>query len=161
MLRIAGGITATAVVTLAVAACGGGTTTHTTRSATTSAVTSKAAAPTSATPSPNCYTPPPNLVADVDGTFTGGEHLEHTQAIDGPNHTVYIGGDIFDSSGQKVSSQDTWVEVEGFLYSITSDARRRTKAPDGRHLPFTDEWPDFNAELNECVGAAARAANGN
>jgi len=105
-----------------------------------------------------CRPAPPVLVDIINGSFTSGEHLEHMQAVHAPEAT-YVGGNIFDSTGRKVSSQDTWAELDGAMFAITSDARRRTLLPDGRHFPGIErEWPEYNAAVSKCVGAVERAA---
>lgn len=96
----------------------------------------------------------------VDASFTGGEHLEHAQAIDGPEDETYVAGNIFGPDGKKESSQDTWVLHGGVLYSLTSDARKRTLLPDGRDVAAVEfNWPEFTDKVNECVGAVERAEN--
>ncbi len=108
----------------------------------------------------SCHPAPAQLVAMVDASFTGGEHLEHAQAIDGPESETYVAGNIFGPDGKKQSSQDTWVMHDGVLYSLTSDARKRTALPDGRDVAAVEwNWPEFTDKVNECVGAVERAEN--
>lgn len=157
MVRILAGGIAAAVAVMAVAGCGGGGRPATTSSPTQIFIpkTSESAAATAA-----CYVPSTAMVDTINQLLTGGEHLEHAQAVDGPGNTTYIGGNIFDASGQKLSSQDTWVEAEGLMFSITSDARSRSAAPDGRKLAGIKlEWPTYNTAVNRCVGAVERAEN--
>lgn len=118
------------------------------------------ALPTMQPISPPCRPAPPVLVDMINSLFTSGEHLEHTQSVHAPDAT-YIGGNIIGADGRKVSSQDTWVELDGAIFAITSDARRRTLAPDGRDLAGIDmEWPTYNAAVNECVGVVERQSRG-
>lgn len=117
--------------------------------------------PASPADTAKCHEAPQRIVDMIDAAFTDpGEHLEHAQAVDGPQSMVYVGGNIFDSTGQKVSSQDTWVMSNGQLYALTSDARRRTLLPDGRDLEAHYwTWTDYNDAVGKCVGALERAAN--
>ena len=107
-----------------------------------------------------CQDAPSRIVDIIDASLTDGEHLEHTQAIEGPHSTTYVGGNIFGANGMKVSSQDTWVLSNGQVYAITSDARQRTLLPDGRHVPLLrPDWGVYNAAVNTCVGQVERAEN--
>lgn len=109
-----------------------------------------------------CRPAPDGLVDTIDAAFTGGEHLEHAQAVGAPNGVTYVGGNIMDAVGKKLSSQDTWALVGGDLYALTSDARRRTAVPDGRDLRVHYlDWSKYSDAVNRCVGDVERAENQN
>jgi hypothetical protein len=161
MGRITRGIAAVAAA-LTLAGCSGMAGTDTTRT-----ITSPPGEPVFIPKTPTmepvaaaCAPAPTALVDTIDQLFTGGEHLEHAQAVAGPNDATYIGGNIVDATGRKVSSQDTWVKLGSGVFALTSDARSRTLAPDGRDLDgIYMEWPDYNTAVSECVGAVERADN--
>jgi hypothetical protein len=71
---------------------------------------------------------------------------------------VVVGGNIFDATGEKESSQDSWVMNSGIVYALTSDARRHTLLTDGRDV-LGDRWSEYNDAVGRCVGAVERAAN--
>ena len=107
-----------------------------------------------------CKEAPSAVVEIINASFTNGEHLEHAQAVEGPQTMTYVGGNIFDPSGTKLSSQDSWVLSDGVVYALTSDARRHTVLLDGRDLEahFWD-WAEYNDAVGKCVGDVERAAN--
>lgn len=106
-----------------------------------------------------CREPGHGTVDVINGGFTAGEHLADVQAVNSATAT-YIGGNIHNDNGEKLSSQDTWALVDGQVYALTSDARSRTAFPDGRHLPALEwEWADGNNAVGPCVGAVERARN--
>jgi hypothetical protein len=111
-------------------------------------------------PTSGCDLAPGRVVDIINASFTNGEHLEHAQSVDGPKAVVFVGGNIFDATGTKVSSQDTWALSDGQVYALTSDARRHTLLPDGRDLPTMDwDWADYNDTVSKCVGDVERAEN--
>lgn len=124
------------------------------------ATTAPVALPTMAAPPSTCSDAPTAIVDIINASFTDGQHLEHAQAVTGPNSTTYVGGNIFDAAGVKESSQDTWVLSDGVVYAITSDARQRTTLPDGRDVEgIALEWPGYNDAVGACVGQLERAEN--
>src|SRR5690348_12022367 len=107
-----------------------------------------------------CEAAPQEIVDKINEAFTGGEHLEHVQAIEGPHAMTYVSGNIFTAAGVKESSQDTWVVYDGNVYALTSDARKRTTLQDGRDLPeHYNSWPQYNDQVSQCVGIVERAAH--
>jgi hypothetical protein len=113
-----------------------------------------------AAPAAGCLPAPAAIVDIINANFTNGEHLEHAQSVHGTHAETYVGGNIVDTAGTKVSSQDTWVQSDGAVYALTSDARRYTLLPDGRRLEthFWD-WTDYNDAVGKCVGDLERAQN--
>ncbi|MCV7173869.1 hypothetical protein H7I41_28500 [Mycobacterium manitobense] len=112
---------------------------------------------TTVSPAANCTEAPTAIVDMINAAFTDGEQLEHTQAVNAPDATTYVGGNIFGADGTKASSQDTWLVSNGAVFAITSDARRRTLLPDGRDID--PAWGQYNAAVYQCVGQVERAAN--
>lgn len=128
--------------------------------------TARAAQPPAAVPEPpslptaapaSCSDAPARIVQLIDASFTDGEHLDNAQSIDGPKGTVVVGGNITAASGERVSSQDSWVMSGGQVFTLTSSARRHSMLPDGRDILV--DWSSYNDDVGECVGAVTRAAN--
>lgn len=103
--------------------------------------------------------PPAEVVKMISASFTKGEHLEHISSVNDAAHGyVYVGGDITDATGKKLSSQDTWLVRNGspsLIWAMTRDARERTTFADGRNVAGSD-WTTFNDQLGECVGQAGK-----
>ncbi|AMS02187.1 membrane protein [Mycobacterium phage Pipsqueaks] len=104
-----------------------------------------------------CSEAPAKVVDVINASFTNGEHLENAQSISGPSGMVIVGGNITTPSGERVSSQDSWVMSDATVYALTSDARRHTMLPDGRQL--IDNWPEYNDAVGTCVGIATRSGS--
>lgn len=123
----------------------------------TGATSARVATPVAPMPTPeaHCKDAPSGVVAVIDAAFTDGEHLENTQAIDLPKAMTIIGGNIVNSAGKRVSSQDSWLFSDGAVYALTSDARRRTMLPDGRDLLYFD-WATYSYQVGTCVGRATK-----
>lgn len=153
-----------AAIAISVAACGSPSTTAT---STTTTTTPPTVAPTASerwlAPSTSsstaaaaaCDEAPARVVEMINAAFTNGEHLEHAQAVRGPNAMTFVGGNIYDAAGERVSSEDAWVLSNGAVYALTSDARRRTLLQDGRDLD--QNWTQRVEPLGACVSRVARA----
>lgn len=112
------------------------------------------------TASGDCGQPPDGVKELIDGSFNGGEKLQDVFAVSGPGNLIYVGGNIIGSDGTKESSADVWlVKNEGIyvVYSLSSDARRRTTWPDGRDLASAGD--QYGAAVQDCVTSAERARN--
>jgi len=106
-------------------------------------------APTAgATPGIPCKEAPSTIVSIINATFTGGEHLENTKSVIGLHDLVYVGGNIM-AGAQRASSGDVWVVQHGGIYSLSSDARKRTLLPDGRDLASAGD--QYGSAVIDCI----------
>ncbi|MEC4837542.1 hypothetical protein R2362_23970 [Mycobacteroides chelonae] len=103
-----------------------------------------------------CRSTPTKLVEIIDAAFTNGEHLAHTQSVDGPSGSQIVGGGIVAADGTTESNRDTWVMRGGAMYALTSGARRHTTLPDGRG---DWAWESYSDSVGACVDRVERAAN--
>ena len=105
-------------------------------------------------PAAACEAPPDGVVELINGSFTGGEHLEDVQAVNGPDKLIYVGGNIFGADGTKVSSADVWLLENKAIYivsSLSSDARNRTTWPDGREKASAGD--EYGSAVIACVSS--------
>lgn len=98
-----------------------------------------------------CKRAPAKIVEIINSSFTDGQHLEQGQSVDGPSGSVIVGGNIISSSGDRVSSHDSWLMNDGKVFGLSSDARRHTLLPDGRKM--LADWTTYNDSVGACVGA--------
>lgn len=105
-----------------------------------------------------CDPAPARLVDMINDNFTDGQRLEDVAALDAPSASVYIAGNIYNSSGMRDSSHNAWLYRDGTIYALTKDARRDTLFTDGRDLVPDFFSSDAWSALGECINAAARAA---
>ena len=94
----------------------------------------------------------------INAAFTNGQHLEHAAAIDGPQASTYVIGDITRADGQRENSSEAWVFREGVVYALTRNARRDTLFTDGRDLVPADFFSTDLGVLSQCIAAARRTA---
>lgn len=126
-----------------------------------SAVAAPPLTPTStAEPVPaKCNEAPAVIVEMINASFTNGQHLEDAQALDGPDASTYVAGNIVRADGERDSSHEAWVFSGGVVYALTSNARRDTLFPDGRDL-FPLFFGQDYAKLDNCITNVTRARNG-
>ncbi|CKH13029.1 hypothetical protein PXH78_09280 [Mycolicibacterium smegmatis] len=96
-----------------------------------------------------CEEAPAKWVEAINWSFTKDEHLTDAKVVTTPDGALYIGGNIVDSSGTKVSSADVWL-LDGALWALSSDARKRTVLPDGRDLGVS-AGDEYGSAVQDCV----------
>ena len=139
--------TTTARTTTAVAA-----TTPLTTSAVPTSTTLPVAAQTSKPLPAACKTPAQSIIDQIDASFIEADrHIEDVFMVYGRKDVAYIGANIMDSAGTRVSSADIWAQSDGMLFSLSSDARRRTALPDGRKLLDISAGDEFGSAVSDCI----------
>lgn len=99
--------------------------------------------------SAGCEQVPPHIVDIINAAFTEDAHLSSPQAVNAPTGLIYVGGNIDDSSGNRVSNDDVWLVQNGAVFALSGDARRRTSLPDGRD--YASAGDEYGAAAQECV----------
>lgn len=128
----------------------------TTPRATTSAVPTSTTLPVAAQTSKplptTCKVPAQSVIDQIDASFIEADrHLEDVYMVYGRKDVAYIGANIMDSAGTRVSSADIWAQSDGMLFSLSSDARRRTALPDGRKLLDISAGDEFGSAVSDCI----------
>lgn len=111
----------------------------------------------------SCNTPAPSVVAAIDAAFIeADQHLEDAFLVYGADDVAYIGANIMDSTGTRLSSADVWAQSNGIIYSLSGDARRRTSFPDGRRALDISAGDEFGTAVSDCIQISIinRNANG-
>ena len=98
---------------------------------------------------------PPQGIDIIQKNFRAADYqLTETVSIAGPQGITYIGGNIRNSAGEQKFSANTWVLVDGQVYSLSSGARSQTFLPDGRSLEQTslanNDWTKYNDAIYQC-----------
>jgi hypothetical protein len=100
-----------------------------------------------------CSQAPEAIVTLINGSFTGGEHLEDDFAVTAPNEIIYVGGNIVSTDGTKVSSADVWLvddsEAIYVVHALSRDARKRPLWPDGRDLASAGD--EYGSAVIDCA----------
>lgn len=105
--------------------------------------------------SAGCLAAPGDLVAQIEQALDAGQYLSATAAVEAPDGTLYLGGDIMRAEDEaRVSSQDTWALVDGGLYAVSGSANEYSSLSDGRDVPGISAGDDYGVALQECIGAA-------
>ncbi|MFD3812154.1 hypothetical protein [Rhodococcus sp. NPDC058639] len=157
---------------LLLAACGGSTdtddavveTTTTVAATTSTAATTSAPASTSASAltttalDPRCTAAPSGTVTLVDTALVDDVHLQDPWTVEGEGVT-YVAGNIHDAAGERVSSADVWALSDGVLYSLSSDARERSVAVDGRSILGISAGDEYGSLVQNCVATSVRNRN--
>lgn len=81
-----------------------------------------------------CTVAPPELVAQVEAGMVDDLRLALAYVADDGGRQV-LGASIFDATGERVSSADTWLIENGVVYALSGSANEYTEWPDGRDLP--------------------------
>lgn len=106
-----------------------------------------------------CNAAPDNLLATINASFNdSAEQLVDAWAVSGQKDVTYIGGNIF-AGEKRVSSGDVWAAKGGAIYSLSSDARKRTSLPDGRKILDISAGDEYGAKVVDCVTVAVRIRN--
>lgn len=130
----------------------GAATTPLTTSAVPTSTTLPVAAQTSKPLPAVCKTPEQSIIDQIDASFIEADrHLEDVFMVYGRKDVAYIGANIMDSAGTRVSSADIWAQSDGMLFSLSSDARRRTALPDGRKLLDISAGDEFGSAVSDCI----------
>jgi hypothetical protein len=111
----------------------------------------------------SCNAPSPSVIASIDAAFLeADQHLEDAFLVYGQRDVAYIGANIMDSAGTRLSSSDVWAQSDGVIYSLSGDARRRTSFPDGRRALDISAGDEFGVAVSDCVQISVinRNANG-
>ncbi|MGX7730897.1 hypothetical protein ACWPOB_16730 [Rhodococcus sp. 2H158] len=95
----------------------------------------------------------------VDSSFTEDAHLEDAWTVDGEDGVTYVAGNIHDSPGDRVSSADVWALRSGALFSLSSDARSRSAAVDGRDVLGLSAGDEYGSLVQDCVVTSVRNRN--
>ncbi|AUS31669.1 DUF2510 domain-containing protein [Rhodococcus qingshengii] len=128
------------------------TTPRTTTSAAPTSTTLPVAAQTSKPLPTTCKVPAQSVIDQIDASFIEADrHLEDVYMVYGRKDVAYIGANIMDSAGTRVSSADIWAQSDGMLFSLSSDARRRTALPDGRKLLDISAGDEFGSAVSDCI----------
>lgn len=100
----------------------------------------------------SCNTPAPSVIATIDAAFIEADHhLEDAFLVYGAGDVSYIGANIMDSAGTRLSSADVWAQSDGIIYSLSGDARRRTSFPDGRRALDISAGDEFGIAVSDCI----------
>jgi hypothetical protein len=114
-------------------------------------------------PDPSCT---PAAEADVDQIETllvePAVRLGDAYTARGPNGFVYVGANIYDAAGERISHQDAWVRDDQVWYALTGSAREYSTWPASRdfldRMPVTEQPRpgDDTAQglFSSCVGPA-------
>jgi hypothetical protein len=109
-----------------------------------------------------CTAADPVDIATIEASLIGEAHALDRVYIQELRGRRYIAGNILDSTGERLSSADTWVSEGPELYALSSSAEDYSTAPSAR-----DRWPailaesgDVEIELARCIIAAGRADAG-
>lgn len=130
----------------------GAATTPLTTSAAPTSTTLPVAAQTSKPLPAACKTPAQSIIDQIDASFIEADrHLEDVFMVYGRKDVAYIGANIMDSAGTRVSSADIWAQSDGMLFSLSSDARKRTALPDGRKLLDISAGDEFGSAVSDCI----------
>lgn len=123
------------------------------------ALSSGAPSTTTATPPGGC-TPAPSDAVDVvaSGLIGDAAQLDDT-FVTAESDRAYFTANIFDVSGQRVSSADTWIIDSGTVYALSGSANEYSSFPDGRDLP--DRPSAGNPVPRALQGCAVEAIIGN
>lgn len=111
----------------------------TTTAAPTTVTTTTAPATTTAPPEPTPGCTPADQ-ADIDaitaGLTGGATRIAEAYQVTGADGIRYIGANIYDAAGDKLSSADVWAFDGTDAYSLSGSARNdySTRLPDGRDL---------------------------
>jgi hypothetical protein len=112
---------------------------------------------------PACKTPSASIIDQINASFIEtDQHLENVFMVYGRKDVAYIGADIMNAAGDRLSSNDVWANDGGVLFALSSDARRRTAIPDGRKILGISAGDEFGTDVSDCVliGAINRKVTG-
>ena len=109
---------------------------------------------------------PEPIVDIIESNFRDSDYrLTETVSIDGPEDITYVGGNIRNSAGERKYSANTWVLVDGQVYSLSSGALSQSFLPDGRKLEQTNiagnEWTSYNDAVYKCELQRTRRSSQN
>lgn len=100
----------------------------------------------------SCSIPASSVIAAIDAAFIeADQHLEDAFLVYGADDVAYIGANIMDSAGTRLSSADVWAQTDGIIYSLSGDARRRTSFPDGRRALDISAGDEFGIAVSDCI----------
>ena len=105
--------------------------------------------PSNTVASAGCTEAPANIVDIINAAFTEDAHLTNPQAVSAPTGLIYVGGNIDDSTGNRVSNDDVWLVHNGAVFALSGDARRRTSLADGRD--YASAGDEYGSAVQECV----------
>ncbi|ROZ52979.1 DUF2510 domain-containing protein [Rhodococcus sp. WS1] len=124
----------------------------TTTVAPTTTITLPVAAQTSKPPPSTCKVPARSVIDQIDASFIeADQHLKVVFMVYGRKDVAYIGANIMNSAGDRVSSADVWAQSDGMIFSLSSDARRRTAFPDGRQLLDINAGDQYGSAVSDCI----------
>jgi Protein of unknown function (DUF2510) len=107
-----------------------------------------------------CQEAPAAVVDAINGGFSDGLHVEDAKALDGPDGSTYVGGNIVSSDGGPWASYEGWIYRNGVAYALTVNARISGPFPDGRDVTSLDYYKDQYQRLANCVINVERLRDG-
>lgn len=124
-----------------------------------STLSTSPARPVPTTMPAGCEKAPDRIVQTIKSSLKDPAwSIANAYTVKGDNGLTYVSATIL-LGGDRKHSAETWAEREGVVFSLSSNAREKSRLADGRKLLSASAGDDDGYRSHQCVVAALRAQN--